>query len=713
MSPLLKQLTENSKLSMLRNATWTLSNFCRGKPKPDFNFVRPALPTLAQLIYSTDDDVLTDSCWALSYLSDGPNDKIQAVIEAGVCRRLVELLMHQSPSVQTPALRTVGNIVTGDNIQTQHILNFSVLPSLFALLSSPKKGIPKEACWTISNITAGNRDQIQAVIDANIIPPLIKLLQTAEFDIKKEAAWAISNFTSGGTPEQIKLLVNEGCIGPLSDLLGADDPKIVNVALEGLENILKVGKKDELLGNGKASGDENHMAKCIRDVHGLSPLASLRAHTTESIKTKAMKILETYFSNCDIDPIIEQQHRSAAASNIERIVRGKLVRTRMARIRVYGQRGSTAASNIERIVRGKLVRARIAAWHGKARILQRTFTLFRNRCKRSAAAARIQVFARDFWQRRSAATKIQAHLRMLLISRPERLKKHRHREAKNAATVATAEKMLDEFKCPISLNLPAPEDRLFCVVDGETYHEAYITKWVKDHKRSPMTREPVALTDLVTVRESKLLTRPRTAEVIPETLKALKAVGFEAAKAKRQGFDAAQCKAGGYDALELKNGGFELEALVQCFDVPQLRAANFGLQALQLRGSLSLEQLKRGGVTATDLRSDCNCSVQELKTAGGFSAKDCVDANFSLTSLKNGGFTAGELKSTQKFSLEQFVGAGFSADDLKLACFTSLECVEAGLGITTTAAAFKCDIDLLAVELVDKTKQLRAKLAGK
>ncbi len=38
--------------------------------------------------------MLTDACWALSYISDGPNDKIQAVIEAGVCQRLVELLIH-------------------------------------------------------------------------------------------------------------------------------------------------------------------------------------------------------------------------------------------------------------------------------------------------------------------------------------------------------------------------------------------------------------------------------------------------------------------------------------------------------------------------------------------------------------------------------------------------------------------------------------------
>lgn len=52
-----------------------------------------ALPTLARLIYSTDEEVLTDACWALSYLSDGTNDKIQEVISAGVCRRLVELLL--------------------------------------------------------------------------------------------------------------------------------------------------------------------------------------------------------------------------------------------------------------------------------------------------------------------------------------------------------------------------------------------------------------------------------------------------------------------------------------------------------------------------------------------------------------------------------------------------------------------------------------------
>ncbi|KAE8665493.1 Importin subunit alpha-1b [Hibiscus syriacus] len=186
--PLLAQFNEHAKLSMLRNATWTLSNFCRGKPQPSFEQTKPALPTLERLIHSNDEEVLTDACWALSYLSDGTNDKIQAVIEAGVCPRLVELLLHPSPTVLIPALRTVGNIVTGDDTQTQCIIGYQALPCLLNLLThNYKKSIKKEACWTISNITAGNVDQIQAVIEAGHIGPLVHLLQNAEFEIKERS----------------------------------------------------------------------------------------------------------------------------------------------------------------------------------------------------------------------------------------------------------------------------------------------------------------------------------------------------------------------------------------------------------------------------------------------------------------------------------------------------------------------------------------------
>lgn len=255
---------------------------------------------LAKLIYSLDDEVLIDACWAISYLSDGSNDKIQAVIEAGIPRRLVELLMHASTSVQTPALRSVGNIVTGDDVQTQVIINCGALPALLSLLSSSKDGIRKEACWTISNITAGNSTQIQAVIDANIIPPLIHLLSNGDFKTRKEACWAISNATSGGLqkPDQIRYLVQSGCIKPLCDLLACPDNKIIQVALDGLENILKVGEMDKET-NEQNGEPINRYALFIEECGGMEKIHDCQNNANEEIYMKAYTIIEKYFSDDD------------------------------------------------------------------------------------------------------------------------------------------------------------------------------------------------------------------------------------------------------------------------------------------------------------------------------------------------------------------------------------------------------------------------------
>lgn len=165
---------------------------------------------------------------------------------------------------------------------------------------------------------------VQAVIDANIIPPLVSLLASAEFDIKKEAAWAISNATSGGTNEQIKYfkskaynyflnflvklliinsntivcryLISQGCIKPLSDLLACSDTRIINVALEGLENILRVGEAEKDLGN---TGGVNLYARYVDEAGGLEKVENLQTHDNSDIYEKSVKILETYWQEED------------------------------------------------------------------------------------------------------------------------------------------------------------------------------------------------------------------------------------------------------------------------------------------------------------------------------------------------------------------------------------------------------------------------------
>ncbi|KAI9225002.1 armadillo-type protein [Blastocladiella britannica] len=245
--PLLLLLNDASiSLTVARHAIFCLSIMCRSKtPRPDWEAVSVALPTLAKLLftYTDDEEVLTDTAWTLSYLSDGTNDRIQRVIDTGVCARLVELLAHESVAVQTPVLRVAGNIVTGDDMQTQAMLKAGVLDGLCPMLDSRKESIRKEACWTISNITAGTADQVQMVIDTGMVPRLIDLMwREGSNSIQREACWAMTNATERGQehPEWIEYFVSHGILKGIASFLDGHD-RMTDVATSGLENIFKVG----------------------------------------------------------------------------------------------------------------------------------------------------------------------------------------------------------------------------------------------------------------------------------------------------------------------------------------------------------------------------------------------------------------------------------------------------------------------------------------
>lgn len=297
---LLRETGETVKPSLRRNVVWAISNLCRGKPAPPFESIKQAIPVLVGLLEATDANVITDACWALSYISDGDDDlKINQILENGACQAAVRLLNHQTSSVQTPALRVIGNIVTGDEIQTQVAISCGALPALKHMLDNhPKKSIKREVCWTLSNITAGSQNQIQAVLDASIIDSLIMHMKEAEFDVRKEAAWAIANATSSGTPDQIATLVRKGCIAPLCELVTAPDVRVVAVSLEGLENILKNGEPLKIHNN-----HVNPFADYIEKCNGLSRIESLVNHPSVPIYEKARLLVNKYFNNEEDDSV--------------------------------------------------------------------------------------------------------------------------------------------------------------------------------------------------------------------------------------------------------------------------------------------------------------------------------------------------------------------------------------------------------------------------
>lgn len=99
-----------------------------------------------------------------------------------------------------------------------------------------------------------------------------------------------------GSADQIQYLVSQGCIPPLCDLLTVMDPKIVQLALTGLENILRFGEQDAAKTDAGGGANGNPYANAIEECYGLDKIEFLQSHENMEIYQKAFDIIEKYFS---------------------------------------------------------------------------------------------------------------------------------------------------------------------------------------------------------------------------------------------------------------------------------------------------------------------------------------------------------------------------------------------------------------------------------
>lgn len=116
---------------------------------------------------------------------------------------------------------------------------------------------------------------------------VLRQLGNDEWDVRKEAAWVISNIATGGSHEQVFALVkNHKPVGALCSLLDVSDSKILLVALDALDALLKCDAKSSGLLQVPALVDE---------CDGLEKLEGLQEHENHSVYTKSVAIIENYF----------------------------------------------------------------------------------------------------------------------------------------------------------------------------------------------------------------------------------------------------------------------------------------------------------------------------------------------------------------------------------------------------------------------------------
>jgi hypothetical protein len=139
-------LLQPANLSLAQNCTWATSNLCRGKPAPPMElmqpFIKPLTNLLAQTLSNPDlknsFELQTDIVWCLSYISDGDDERIQAVMETGVLPLLMQLVdqFPDNRALMTPTVRCIGNFATGNDIQTDAVLDGGFLRNVGVLLET-------------------------------------------------------------------------------------------------------------------------------------------------------------------------------------------------------------------------------------------------------------------------------------------------------------------------------------------------------------------------------------------------------------------------------------------------------------------------------------------------------------------------------------------------------------------------------------------------
>ncbi|KAK7379172.1 hypothetical protein VNO80_04625 [Phaseolus coccineus] len=171
----------------------------------------------------------------------------------------------------------------------------------------PKKKRKETESYTTTlktlGILAGDSPRHRDImLNHGALSPLLSLLQP-EFSVFKGATWCLSKFFSGKPfvnldqvrlalpvlQQQIRFLANQGCIKPFCELLAKPNPTLLILCLEGLENILKVGRADQE----KGRSEVNNFAKSVNKCGGIyDKIHNLMLYENEDIRDRASKLFK-------------------------------------------------------------------------------------------------------------------------------------------------------------------------------------------------------------------------------------------------------------------------------------------------------------------------------------------------------------------------------------------------------------------------------------
>ncbi|OMJ69073.1 hypothetical protein SteCoe_33310 [Stentor coeruleus] len=292
--PLLVDLINKIPQDRWKNIIWALSNFCRGKPYINREATQQILTVIPKLLKTNDDDLITDSCWTLSFMSSIDAERVQDIVDIEILSNLVGILNLEPGRFTLPSLRIIGNILWGSD-QAQKILELGFLDCVNKLLTQKKIALKKEILWILSNITSGSDEQIKQVLNHSCIGIVIKCLEDPDIEIRNEAIWVISNATNAQDKNLVLKIIEIGAFPLICEFLNFSDSKVIMVVLEGIDNLLWAGSGFEV----------NDVALKLDEIGGLNKIEALQHCRNLKVYNKVVEIMEKYWGVDEVEVVDE------------------------------------------------------------------------------------------------------------------------------------------------------------------------------------------------------------------------------------------------------------------------------------------------------------------------------------------------------------------------------------------------------------------------
>lgn len=200
------------------------------------------VPTLLTGVMMSDEDVISNSLWALSYLADDDAGQKSISSHPSFFFSLKVFLQQQNQTLLVPALRTVGNMLSGPDKYALGMINQGLVEVLLPLLSHKTGQVRKETAWGFSNILGSNATQTGLCMQHKVIDALITTILTdPKPDVAKEAGWALANTLCVANNSQLlTILQSAHFIQAYSACLLHQDRALVSTAYSSLKSVLRM-----------------------------------------------------------------------------------------------------------------------------------------------------------------------------------------------------------------------------------------------------------------------------------------------------------------------------------------------------------------------------------------------------------------------------------------------------------------------------------------